>query len=258
MRLAGPCQAAGEVRSASLCCPVDSHLPRGLKMLGFHPLLERELRKKGRRALAKVVEAHRGRFGEATGNLPAEQIATTKIHWTLVLSVEPEGEPPFEAKLDDLLGLGYNPLPGDRLPVLYDPDDHSKVLVDQSDEGVTNLANQDITDRTEATIAKMRAQGLGDIADRYQAVADAGLLTNWSSDPAKLRDQIHERQAEIKELMGGQNVVIGGRPVSAGGAGGAAEATADALTKLADLRDRGVLTDEEFQTQKKKLLGEQR
>jgi hypothetical protein len=31
---------------------------------------------------------------------------------------------------------------------------------------------------------------------------------------------------------------------------------ADQLTKLADLRDRGVLTDAEFETQKKKLLGE--
>jgi hypothetical protein len=33
-------------------------------------------------------------------------------------------------------------------------------------------------------------------------------------------------------------------------------ATADALTKLADLRDRGVLNDEEFQAQKKKLLAD--
>jgi hypothetical protein len=32
-------------------------------------------------------------------------------------------------------------------------------------------------------------------------------------------------------------------------------ATADALEKLADLRDRGALTDAEFKAQKDKLLG---
>jgi hypothetical protein len=36
----------------------------------------------------------------------------------------------------------------------------------------------------------------------------------------------------------------------------AAASTVDSLTKLADLRDRGVLTEDEFQAQKKKLLGE--
>ncbi|MDP9340611.1 MAG: SHOCT domain-containing protein [Actinomycetota bacterium] len=30
----------------------------------------------------------------------------------------------------------------------------------------------------------------------------------------------------------------------------------DTLTRLADLHDRGVLTDEEFQAQKKRILGE--
>ncbi len=54
--------------------------------------------------------------------------------------------------------------------------------------------------------------------------------------------------------MGGQNVLIGGQPVQSGAAAGPA-ATADALTKLADLRDRGALTDDEFQAQKDKLLG---
>src|SRR5881398_1116692 len=108
----------------------------------------------------------------------------------------------------------------------------------------------------------MRARGQNDVADRYQAVVDAGLTTKWSNDPAKMREQIHERQAKIKEIMGGQNVLIGGNVV-AGAAGGPATAgaasgvaTADALTKLAALRDRGLLTDEEFEAQKKKLLGE--
>ena len=39
-------------------------------------------------------------------------------------------------------------------------------------------------------------------------------------------------------------------------AGGRRGVVADRLTKLADLRDRGVLSDAEFQTQKARLLGE--
>src|SRR4051794_29893616 len=99
-------------------------------MLGYHPLLGRELRKSGRRAFAKVLEADRGKFATSTGNLAAEQIATTKVHWTLVLSVEPEGEPAFQAKIDAMLGLDHNPAAGDEIPVLYDPKDHQKVLLD--------------------------------------------------------------------------------------------------------------------------------
>ena len=118
------------------------------------------------------------------------------------------------------------------------------------------------------------------MADRYQQVIDAGLTTKWSTDPVERRAQIQERREKIKEIMAGQGagaqqrlqadamatygaqydqlkatfappaVLVGGEAVQPN----EAAATADALTKLADLHDRGVLTEEEFQAQKDKLL----
>ena len=97
------------------------------------------------------------------------------------------------------------------------------------------------------------------MADRLQQVYDAGLVSyEPTDDPEKIRELIKARQEQIKAIMGGSNVIVGGQPLQAGAAPSAAagaEATADALTKLADLRDRGVLTNDEFEAQKKKLLG---
>jgi hypothetical protein len=128
----------------------------------------------------------------------------------------------------------------------------------------------------------MRSRGQNEIADRYQAVFDAGLTTKWSNDPVELRKQIAERRTEIQGIMAGsgpdaeqrlvsdamstfgdqyeqlkRQFTVPGVPLS-GQPGQASDAasTADTLTKLADLHDRGVLTDEEFAAQKKKLLGE--
>ena len=57
----------------------------------------------------------------------------------------------------------------------------------------------------------------------------------------------------------GANIMIGGQSMAsmmaAAGAGAAAADPAEQLTKLADLHERGVLTDEEFAAQKAKILG---
>jgi len=45
-----------------------------------------------------------------------------------------------------------------------------------------------------------------------------------------------------------------GRHAASGGDGGSDGSTADQLAKLADLRDRGVLTSEEFEKEKAKIL----
>lgn len=112
----------------------------------------------------------------------------------------------------------------------------------------------------------MRASGQDDLADRYQRIHDPALglfdSSSLSRNPDERRKQLAERRAKIKEIMGGaQTVVIGGQfqqPAAAPAAAPAPDpgAVADALTKLAGLRDRGLLTDDEFQSQKRKLLGE--
>src|SRR5947209_1145156 len=97
-------------------------------MLGYHPLLERSLRKKGRRALAKIVSAERTHLLNTVGD-PSVVSNTTRM-WKLVLQVEPEGEKPFEAKLEAWFGQTSDPRAMESYSVLYDPGDHSKVMID--------------------------------------------------------------------------------------------------------------------------------
>jgi hypothetical protein len=255
-------------------------------MLGHHPLLERELLKKGRRAVATVLQSKRTHYAETLGN--ASLVSDTRVLWKFVVRVEPEGEPSFEANIDELRPQTWSPIPGVRFPVLYDPEDRSKVVVDHSDEGIRLFEQELEKERVDARLARMRAKGQNVIADRYQQIHDAalGLFDSYSlsDNPDERKRQLAERRAKIKEIMGGQTAqdrmklireararyegdlegyqemlgeptfLVGGEPVQPSPAAGAA-ATADALSKLADLRDRGVLTEEEFQAEKKKLLG---
>jgi hypothetical protein len=99
---------------------------------------------------------------------------------------------------------------------------------------------------------------MGGFADQYQAIVQSGTFTNLSGTDEERREQAYAMQDRIREMVVGQ---AGGPAVPAVGAtppmsnAGGALATTQALTKLADLHDRGVLTDDEFQTQKQKLLG---
>ena len=98
----------------------------------------------------------------------------------------------------------------------------------------------------------------GDAEERVKQIRELQRTDNLSNDPDERRQQLEERAAQIKQitcaLSTPANVLVGGQPMQTGGAPGPT-AIADALTKLADLRDRGALTDEEFQAQKQKLLG---
>jgi hypothetical protein len=60
---------------------------------------------------------------------------------------------------------------------------------------------------------------------------------------------MHERQAQQAQAA---NAAM--RDYIRQTAGGSATGTADELAKLADLRDRGVISDEEFQQEKAKAL----
>jgi hypothetical protein len=171
-------------------------------MLGHHPWLERDLRKNGRSAVATLIDAKRSSIAETYGN--PSIVGDTRILWKLVARVEPFGEPPFEAKLDVWFGQLSEPAVGEQYPVLYHPGDHSKVLLDRSEAAATALAGATTKDRTDERVSMMRARGMNEIADRYQAVYDAGLTTNWSNDPVKLRAQIRERKQKMREIMAGQ------------------------------------------------------
>lgn len=65
-----------------------------------------------------------------------------------------------------------------------------------------------------------------------------------------------EASAEFKRLRDLVEQRLGAHKTAAGAAAAPAISVSEELTRLADLRDRGVLTDEEFLEQKKRLLGQ--
>ncbi len=101
-----------------------------------------------------------------------------------------------------------------------------------------------------------RARGVGDVAVHvnHGAVAET-VLIEAVKDPKAVRDLINDATAQARQRQAEQSrsqVHIGHSPQPASGAG---PDLADQLTKLAALRDSGVLTPEEFATQKARLLG---
>ena len=126
-----------------------------------------------------------------------------------------------------------------------------------------------------------RPKNIGDVAvmiDTAQYPGHAGgseLLLDNIEDPFTVRDLLnqHVSEARAKKQMLTQTQYLqhsgpafGGVPggVPGGAPGGATPATtsasspvdvADQLRKLAELRDQGILTEEEFAVQKQKLLG---
>src|SRR5712692_7445907 len=99
-------------------------------MLGSHQLLERKLRKSGKTALATVVSCHRTL--SVKESVPSG-VETPRNLCTLDLRVEPDGEPAFEARTDAWLLGTEGAHEGMIVRVLYDPSDHSKLVVDQSE-----------------------------------------------------------------------------------------------------------------------------
>lgn len=225
-------------------------------MFGKHTRLERKLRENGRTAPATVLECH-GTMTITEGN--AMIVSNTQVVCKLRLQVAPPGEPPFEATTSARFSQFGVPDEGDVLAVLYDPEDHDKVVVDQSTAAQLQVA-------TNKQIATFRAMG-GDvgsaIADKLEAARASGRLDVSGDDAEALQAYNAAFAKVVKEakdalgLGGGPVIAVNGQIVSAGGAAGAAPAPSDPvdeIRKLADLRDRGALTQAEFDAQKAKLL----
>jgi hypothetical protein len=126
-------------------------------------------------------------------------------------------------------------------------------VIDQSDEGYRALSEAQSQEHVDAQVSRMRSRGQNVWADRYQAAMDSLAEYRSSEHPSANPDQQTEAWADEKAKM---RAIMAGDMEQPTGSPASAVATADALTKLANLRDRGALTEDEFQAQKKKLLGE--
>lgn len=132
------------------------------------------------------------------------------------------------------------PPEGYSVGVIYDPDGRSKLVID------------------------MQATPVAPGVDRDAATARHERAPAWMQDPdarAQRQDQIRAAQepAQAQGAMTLRNAATVQEMIANAYARAGTHApgsdVADELTRLADLRDRGVLTDAEFQAQKAKILG---
>jgi hypothetical protein len=206
-------------------------------MLGHNKRLERKLKEHGgKQAWATVLESNKEWASTGGVNAAPGQAGSITIHQALRLRVEPEGEAPFEALIKQVFNDSHGwqiPQEGWSVAVIYDANDHSKVVIDLETMPV--------------------APGV----DRDEALARHERAMAWTQDPAARRQQIEAMKADAAANAQGaaapQETVAAA--FSAPQAGAPAANTVDQLTKLADLRDRGVLSDAQFEALKTKLIG---
>lgn len=194
----------------------------------------RDLSKVGVRAFADVLAAEQSAIAVTIGN--PNLVNNTEVRWKLLLRVTPEAEPPFEAGLTALLPQLSPPRPGMRVPVLYDPKDHSRVQLDRRPAATADAAIDAVTAaRPDLAGAQVMGMPMTDVI--RQAIAD----------PGGFREEMMRRGAEMQQqalgAMRAAQPQQGADPI-------------DRLERLAALKDRGLLTDEEFERQKRKILGD--
>lgn len=201
-------------------------------MFGNKKGLEKELRESGgAEAWATVLE---GKEKWSSTNRGFRSTTFTE-HMRLKLRVEPEGQPPFEAEFSQAFHENL-PMSGFQCKVIYDPDDHSRIAVIDGTAHPPGITHEQAARVTERRTAMLDAAKSGHLAEYVE----------------QMKEQAMRGQLGGTVIMGGQVIPQAGQPVAAPAP---TESVADQLAKLADLKDRGALTDAEFAAQKAKLLG---
>ena len=192
---------------------------------------QRKLSKVGIRAFAEVLAAEQSAISVTIGN--PNLVDNTEVRWKLRLRVTPDTEPPFEANVTALLPQLTRPHPGMRLPVLYDPKDHGRIQLDHRPATTANTAIDAITAaRPDLAGAQVMGMPMTDVI--RQAIAD----------PTAFRAEMMRRGAQMEQqAMSAAQAAQSSDPI-------------DRLERLAALKHRGLLTDDEFEQQKRRILGE--
>ena len=98
----------------------------------------KQLEENGKRANATVVEI--AEKGMAVTRGAEGVIGNTELALKTHLRVQPDDEPEFEVKKRFSFPQLAVPSAGQTVPVLYDPNDHDKIIVDYSPEAQQNAA----------------------------------------------------------------------------------------------------------------------
>jgi hypothetical protein len=228
-------------------------------VFGRHKDLEEKLRASGRTALARIDAAEQTPWAVGLG--PDSVAANTEIVWKLKLHVTPEGEEPFDAETSQSWPQLEIPRVG-QAPVLYDPEDHARVVLDHSvgSQEAAGVAMVESRLTPEATAAIERFGG-GSVHD---------LLSTAMSDPQGFAAQMRERAAEAQrdamaqaeafqaQAQAAQAQAAQAQAAQAGASsaptGGTGDDPVAQLERLAALRAQGLLTDQEFEALKKRII----
>jgi hypothetical protein len=202
--------------------------------------------------VAVVLEAGKRGFSMSSGN---ETTWNNEVALKVRIRVEPVNEASFDWEGRLRFWETQTPVADDRIWVLFDPNDHENLMVDFSERPgafgghFSKEANADTTaGLTWATEPAGDGPGPSSGSDLGALLQDVEKARQGAGgDRQKMADLLRQR-------LGGRATIVDG------GSGSAAAPDApDPLTgleRLADLRDRGALTPEEFEAQKRRLLDE--
>jgi hypothetical protein len=189
--------------------------------------LRKKLEESGVKAQAKVIEV--AEKGMAITNGAEGVVSNTTLAMKCRLEITPpDGTPAFQVTERFRFSQFAVPSAGQMLAVIYDPEDHDKVILDES---------------AEATQGAM--------------LAGAGLDPNTITDALAAAKQWQEQAGAMGAAGARGPAVIN---LSGAGLGGAPAPAAESdsvgqLERLAKLHESGALTDAEFTQEKAKLLG---
>jgi hypothetical protein len=184
--------------------------------------LKKQLEESGKRANAIVVEI--AERGMAVTRGAEGVISNTELALKAHLRVQPDDEPEFEVKRRFSFPQLAVPSAGQTIPVLYDPQDHDKIIVDYSPE-----------------------------AQQGAAFSTAGIDPNQIGQLMQQAQQMQAQAGQMQAGMPGMGQVPGMAPQPP------AQPQADPveqLEKLAKLKESGALTEAEFEAEKAKILSQ--
>ncbi|MDX6666492.1 MAG: hypothetical protein QOG68_2698 [Solirubrobacteraceae bacterium] len=191
---------------------------------------QKRLEETGRHAPAEVLAV--AERGMAITSGPEGLVSSTEVLLKTTLRVEPDGEPAFEVTKRIRYGQLSQPFVGQRVNVIFDPDDHDDLIIDHSAAAAVGGA---------ALGAGLGAMAGTDVNEVLSAVREA--QQQAGGDPMALA-------AALRESLGAKAVVTS----MPGFAANPEDDRLGQLEKLGQLHTQGVLTDAEFAAEKQKIL----
>ena len=162
------------------------------------------------------------------------------------LVVEAEGIEPTAVEHSELVHNRKWPHPGMVLPAKIDRANPKKVKLDWD---AVQDSREQAQGSAEAIAAARRGEGGG---AGIGGMGGAQVINLSGGDLSQLSDEQRQKLA----ALGIDPSALGAAAADGGGGGDdAGDERLDQLQKLADLKERGALTEKEFEAEKKKLLG---